>query len=82
MSMQKITQPEDLDAVLEETPRFFLYKNSTTCPISTEAFEEVRSYTDAEDALKVVYLNVQERATCRMRLLNGFKSSINRHRSY
>ncbi|GEL08057.1 bacillithiol system protein YtxJ [Salisediminibacterium halotolerans] len=60
MKMYKLIRQDDLDAMINQHSRFLLYKNSTTCPVSTEAFEEVRSYSEEDEALPVAYLHVQE----------------------
>lgn len=60
MKMYKLIRQDDLNAMINEHSRFLLYKNSTTCPVSTEAFEEVRTYSEDDEALPVAYLHVQE----------------------
>ncbi|SES35256.1 bacillithiol system redox-active protein YtxJ [Salipaludibacillus aurantiacus] len=60
MSIKKIESKEELQQVQGETERFFLLKNSITCPVSREALEEMEKYSDSDSALPVYYLNVQE----------------------
>ncbi|MGJ9382354.1 bacillithiol system redox-active protein YtxJ [Salipaludibacillus sp. CF4.18] len=60
MEMKKLESNEELSQLYDTTDIFFLMKNSTTCPISSEAYSEMESYTKEEGALPVYYLNVQE----------------------
>ncbi|PYZ93965.1 bacillithiol system redox-active protein YtxJ [Salipaludibacillus keqinensis] len=58
--MKKIESKEQLTELYKQNEPFFLMKNSTTCPISSEAFNEMESYADSNPAYPVYYLNVQE----------------------
>lgn len=60
MSIRKIESSEELKQLHSETGTFFLMKNSTTCPVSSDAFTEMKAYGDTEPAVPVYYLNVQE----------------------
>lgn len=59
MNVEKITSYDEFQKLLEEKERFMFLKNSTTCPISAEAF---RVFKKAADELHAIwyYLNVQE----------------------
>ncbi|MDO6656192.1 MULTISPECIES: bacillithiol system redox-active protein YtxJ [Bacillaceae] len=59
MAITKITTSEDFKRIKEANNQFLLFKNSTTCPISAQAFEEFQKFSEgvSED---VYYLNVQE----------------------
>lgn len=60
MEMTKLESNEELTQLYDTTDTFFLMKNSTTCPVSSEAFSEMEAYIKGEGALPVYYLNVQE----------------------
>lgn len=60
MSIKKIESNEELAQIYSITETFFLLKNSTTCPISSEALTEMERYADSNDPLPVYFLNVQE----------------------
>ncbi len=59
MAITKLTTSDDFQRVKEENDQFILFKNSTTCPISAQAFEEFEKFSD-DVAREVYYLNVQE----------------------
>lgn len=61
VAVDKITTWEELNAKKESGRPLFVFKNSTTCPVSREAFSEVKGFVkDYEGDAPVVYLNVQE----------------------
>nr|WP_041582325.1 bacillithiol system redox-active protein YtxJ [Salisediminibacterium selenitireducens] len=61
MSVDKITTWDELDAKKATGRPLFIFKNSTTCPVSREAFSEVKGFVQGYDGeAPVVYLNVQE----------------------
>lgn len=57
--MKKIDDLDTLQQLYSEDKNFLLFKNSTTCPISAEAFSETEKFA-AETNFPVYYLNVQE----------------------
>ncbi|MCA0986386.1 bacillithiol system redox-active protein YtxJ [Guptibacillus algicola] len=59
MGINKLATFDDFSKVKEKTDRFLLFKNSTTCPISSQAFEEFEKFAEDHDH-DVYYLNVQE----------------------
>ncbi|WP_280769949.1 bacillithiol system redox-active protein YtxJ [Salipaludibacillus daqingensis] len=60
MSIKKIESNEEWKKIQSETDSYFLLKNSTTCPISSEALTEIEKYAEANAPFPVYYLNVQE----------------------
>ncbi|AOM82143.1 bacillithiol system redox-active protein YtxJ [Salisediminibacterium beveridgei] len=62
MRLQKIMDWEDLKAATRQKGKLFVLKNSTTCPVSREAMDEVQKYAESfvGGEPPVVYLNVQE----------------------
>jgi bacillithiol system protein YtxJ len=60
MSLQKITTMQDLDLSLQQKNTVLLLKNSTTCPISHEAFNEFEKLANDLEGETLYYLNVQE----------------------
>ncbi|UTR15633.1 bacillithiol system redox-active protein YtxJ [Salipaludibacillus sp. LMS25] len=58
--MNKLTDGTELTQLIKNGDTFFLLKNSTTCPISSDAFQEMEGYSKTTDELPVYYLNVQE----------------------
>ncbi|MCD8509996.1 MAG: bacillithiol system redox-active protein YtxJ [Bacillus sp. (in: Bacteria)] len=60
MSFRKVTTFEEFISLHEKYATFFLLKNSTTCPISHEAFKETEKYATENNEVPVFYLNVQE----------------------
>lgn len=59
MALEKIARFEELKQLLQEKETLFLLKNSTTCPISHEAFRQYEKFAD-EQVEPSYYLNVQE----------------------
>lgn len=59
MAITKLSNVEDFRRVKEKNDQFLLFKNSTTCPISAQAFEEFEKFAEDFDQ-DVYYLNVQE----------------------
>ena len=59
MALKKITTIEEFENLLNQS-RFFLLKNSTTCSISTEAFNEYERVSTEIPNATMYYLNVQE----------------------
>ncbi|MBU9714683.1 bacillithiol system redox-active protein YtxJ [Evansella tamaricis] len=60
MSFKKISQQKELEQLFKDNERFFLLKNSTTCPISHEAYKETENFAEENTDVPVYYLNVQE----------------------
>ncbi|HLR14781.1 MAG TPA: bacillithiol system redox-active protein YtxJ [Bacillota bacterium] len=48
--IQELLEVEEVDKVLEKTEEnpAFIFKQSTTCPISAEAFEQFKSYVETD----------------------------------
>ncbi|MGM7702400.1 bacillithiol system redox-active protein YtxJ [Pseudalkalibacillus sp. Hm43] len=57
--MKKITSWDEFKSIDTSKPFYFL-KNSTTCPISGSAYEEVEKFAKDHQDISVYYLNVQE----------------------
>lgn len=57
--MKKISTWEEFSSIDRNEPFYFL-KNSTTCPISQAAFEEVEHFSEDHNDVSVYYLNVQD----------------------
>jgi bacillithiol system protein YtxJ len=47
--MKELTTIEELNQFLQENPDAILFKHSTTCPISAQAYDEFMSYTKNEE---------------------------------
>ncbi|WP_096189764.1 bacillithiol system redox-active protein YtxJ [Evansella halocellulosilytica] len=60
MSIKKIDTIEQFNEIYNSTTAFFLLKNSTTCPISGEGYNEVEKFANEHEDLPVFFLNVQE----------------------
>lgn len=59
MSLVKLNNQEEFEAISKKASRFLFLKNSTTCPISRQAFGEYEKYAESQD-VPLYYLNVQE----------------------
>ncbi|EIT85486.1 hypothetical protein A374_09623 [Fictibacillus macauensis ZFHKF-1] len=59
MSLEKINDMPALQKGLENSGKVLLMKNSTTCPISHNAFSEYQKFAQDQEAV-LYYLNVQE----------------------
>lgn len=59
MAITKLTTSDDFKQVKEVNSQFIVFKNSTTCPISAQAFEEFEKFSE-DVGEEVYYLNVQE----------------------
>lgn len=61
MRLEKLMTWDDLKAVTKQKGKFFVLKNSTTCPVSREAMDEVQQFAESFGGEPpVAYLNVQE----------------------
>lgn len=59
--MEKITEQSQLDAAVEKHEQVLLFKNSTTCPVSANAFDELNAFAEEHrNEIPIYYLNVQE----------------------
>lgn len=58
--MEKLNSVEQFEKALAGQKGILLLKHSLTCPISQAAFEEYKSFSDKNPAIKMVYLAVQE----------------------
>lgn len=59
MALVKLQNKHDFDSVITSHSKVMLLKNSTTCPISRQAFNEYQRFSN-EAGEDVYYLNVQE----------------------
>ncbi|MDQ0254997.1 bacillithiol system protein YtxJ [Evansella vedderi] len=60
MSLKKISSSYEFKEIVKSEGKFFFLKNSTTCPISHEAFNQTEAYSQENEGVPVFYLNVQE----------------------
>jgi bacillithiol system protein YtxJ len=60
LGIKKIESNQELNQLSSETESLFLFKNSTTCPISSEALSEMEKYADSDPSIPIYYLNVQD----------------------
>ncbi|WP_216828971.1 bacillithiol system redox-active protein YtxJ [Alkalihalobacterium elongatum] len=58
--MQKVNTTEEFTALLKEHKKLILLKNSTTCPVSHEAYKEFSKFVEEQPDESFFYLNVQE----------------------
>ncbi|QDI91208.1 bacillithiol system redox-active protein YtxJ [Salicibibacter halophilus] len=58
--VKKIAEQKQLFDAIEENGEILLFKNSTTCPISSNAFDEFKAFATEHPEVPVYYLNVQE----------------------
>jgi bacillithiol system protein YtxJ len=58
--MIKLESVEELHDLYQQEKPYLLFKNSTTCPVSSEAFGETNSFDESREDIPVYYLNVQE----------------------
>lgn len=59
--MEKIDGIAQFEKLLEEKEAFFLFKHSTTCPVSAAAFDEYQAFLDGEENDQTgYYLAVQD----------------------
>ncbi|MDG5787033.1 bacillithiol system redox-active protein YtxJ [Evansella sp. AB-P1] len=60
MNIMKIESSEAFHKILMKKSKLFLLKNSITCPISREGYNEVVEFAEENNEVPVLYLNVQE----------------------
>ncbi|MBB5172777.1 bacillithiol system redox-active protein YtxJ [Texcoconibacillus texcoconensis] len=60
MELKVLENENDWKEVKEKQETFFLFKNSTTCPISDEAFKAYETFANNHANVPTYYLNVQE----------------------
>lgn len=60
MPLQKLSEITQLEEVLQNNKTFLLLKNSTTCPISHEAYRQVEKLSEELAEETIYFLNVQE----------------------
>lgn len=60
MALQIVTSLSEFEHVVEQNPRILLLKNSTTCPISHEAFRQYEKLANELEGEYLYFLNVQE----------------------
>ncbi|MBU8905219.1 bacillithiol system redox-active protein YtxJ [Desertibacillus haloalkaliphilus] len=60
MALKKVDTYDAFSEVLKSQQKVFLLKNSTTCPISENAFEEFQNFAEDNQDTDFYYLNVQE----------------------
>ena len=73
MSFKKIEHKEEFQSLLSTHEKLLLLKNSTTCPISHEAYRETESFAEENNDLPVYYLNVQELRELSSEVADKFK---------
>jgi bacillithiol system protein YtxJ len=59
MSLEKLTSFQELEQLIKEKDKVLFLKNSTTCPVSHEAFRQYEKFADELEE-SIYYLNVQE----------------------
>ncbi|MGM0804774.1 MAG: bacillithiol system redox-active protein YtxJ [Bacillota bacterium] len=60
MSLIQLQNEQDWNLVKEQRNRIILMKNSTTCPVSHEAFKEFQKFAADNENETLYYLNVQD----------------------
>ncbi len=60
MSLEKLSTMQQLDELLGQNKTLIFLKNSTTCPVSHEAFREFEKLSKEMETETFYYLNVQE----------------------
>jgi bacillithiol system protein YtxJ len=60
MSLIQLHNEQDWNLVKGQKGRIILMKNSTTCPVSHEAFKEYQKFASENESETVYYLNVQD----------------------
>lgn len=60
MSLIQLHNEQDWNLVKEQRNRIIIMKNSTTCPVSHEAFKEYQKFASENDSETLYYLNVQD----------------------
>ncbi|WLD92398.1 bacillithiol system redox-active protein YtxJ [Alkalihalobacillus sp. AL-G] len=70
--MKKISTWGEFTSIDGNQPFYFL-KNSTTCPISQSAFEEVEHFSEDHPNSPVYFLNVQDSRELSNRIAEHFK---------
>ncbi|OCA92220.1 bacillithiol system redox-active protein YtxJ [Pseudobacillus wudalianchiensis] len=58
--MEKVDLIADFERLVEENKRFFFLKHSTTCPVSSSAFNEYQAFLHEHPEEKGYYLAVQD----------------------
>ncbi|MBM7701182.1 bacillithiol system redox-active protein YtxJ [Metabacillus iocasae] len=58
--MKKISTREEFNQVIKDNETFLFLKHSITCPISSAAYEEFKSYVEENQHIPSYYLHVQE----------------------
>jgi bacillithiol system protein YtxJ len=60
MSLVQLQNEQDWNLVKEQKDRIIIMKNSTTCPVSLEAFKEYQKFASENENETLYYLNVQD----------------------
>ncbi|MBY6035159.1 bacillithiol system redox-active protein YtxJ [Fictibacillus nanhaiensis] len=60
MSLIQLHNEQDWNLVKEQKTHIVLMKNSTTCPVSHEAFKQYQKFASENDKETFYYLNVQD----------------------
>jgi bacillithiol system protein YtxJ len=60
MPLIQLQNEQDWNLVKEQRPRVVILKNSTTCPVSHEAFKEYQKFASENEEEVFYYLNVQD----------------------
>ncbi|WNB93119.1 bacillithiol system redox-active protein YtxJ [Bacillus sp. NEB1478] len=60
MSLIQLHNEQDWNLVKDQKERIIVMKNSTTCPVSHEAFKEYQKFAANHENETIYYLNVQD----------------------
>jgi bacillithiol system protein YtxJ len=60
MSLIQLHNEQDWNLVKDQKKRIIVMKNSTTCPVSHEAFKEYQKFAEGHENETIYYLNVQD----------------------
>ncbi len=58
--MKKIETIEQFNEIMNKEKTFYIFKHSTTCPISAQAFQEYEQFLKENEAVSGYYLIVRE----------------------
>lgn len=60
--LQELHTNEDLEKVWDKSTQepVFIFKQSTTCPISAEAFDEYQTFLGSQDDVETYFVKVRE----------------------
>ncbi|MED1205527.1 bacillithiol system redox-active protein YtxJ [Heyndrickxia acidicola] len=61
MSLKHLQSEEELNAFVQEPGKKLLFKHSTTCPISANAYKEFQSFTASKDIPAALVKVIEDR---------------------